>query len=220
MNRVAFADRAEAGAALSDALHRYAGRDDVVVLALPRGGVPIGFEVARRLDAPLDVVVVRKIGAPGHEELAMGAVASGGSIVRNDRVIAHMNVDEATFAHAAKQKRREVRAREERFRGDRDALSVTGHTVLVVDDGIATGSTARAALGAIRGLGPARLVLAVPVAPPDVIPGLQDVADEVVCLQTPRAFMSVGSWYRAFPQVPDDEVRRLLDRAATRPPIS
>jgi putative phosphoribosyl transferase len=216
MHNAYFADRGEAGNALAEALATYADSDDVVVLALPRGGVPVGFEVARRLNVPLDVIVVRKIGAPGHQELAMGAVASGGALVRNEDVISSMRVDEATFDHVADQKRREVRDRERLFRGDRAPLAVKEKVVIVIDDGIATGSTITAAIQALKQLEPARVIAAVPVAPPDTVAALSKIADDVIALKTPTPFMAVGSWYGSFPQVPDTEVIRLLKDAAKR----
>lgn len=209
MGRHLFADRNEAGRALGDALEGYRG-SDVVVLALPRGGVPVGFEIAKHLTAPLDVIIVRKIGTPAREELAMGAVASGGVLVRNEHVIAAVGVDEATFAQLAEQKHREVSDRERLFRGEKEPISVRGNVVIVVDDGIATGSTITAALQALKQLKPSRIVVAVPVAPPEAVAAMGELADEVLCLETPTPFMAVGSWYRDFRQVPDDEVRRLL----------
>jgi predicted phosphoribosyltransferase len=214
MRDARFTDRTEAGRELADALSRFGDRDDVVVHALPRGGVPVGYEVAVALDAPLDVIVVRKIGAPGHEELAMGAVASGGAIVRNERVIADLGIDDATFDHVARRKRGEVRERELRFRGGRPAPPVEGKTVIVVDDGIATGSTIQAAVRVLRPRAPSHIVVAVPVAPRDAIDLLREIADEVVCLVTPTPFLAVGSYYREFSQVQDYEVRGIRDDAA------
>jgi putative phosphoribosyl transferase len=212
MHGAYFSDRIEAGRALAETLHDFFESDDVVVLALPRGGVPVGFEVARRLNVPLDVIVVRKIGTPGQQELAMGAVASGGALVRNEHVISSMRIDEATFDRMADQKRREVRDREQLFRGDREPLAVKEKVVIVVDDGVATGSTIIAALRALRQLGPARAIVAVPVAPPDTVAALSEIADEVVALETPTPFLAVGHWYQDFPQVPDNEVIRLLKK--------
>jgi putative phosphoribosyl transferase len=166
------------------------------------------------LDAPLDVIVVRKVGAPGHQELAMGAVASGGILVRNEQVISGMGIDEATFTLAVEQERREVHDRDVLFRGEREPLGLRGKIVIVVDDGIATGSTMSAALRALRQLGPSQLVAAVPVAPPDTVAALVDLADDIIALHTPTPFVAVGAWYQDFRQVPDKEVRRLLDRTA------
>ena len=208
-----FADRTEAGAALAQRLHAHAGRDDVVLHALPRGGVPVAYEIARRLDLPLDVTIVRKVGVPGHEELAMAAVASGGVLVRNEDVIGQLGIDDDTLESRAAPQREEVRARERRFRGNLETPAVEGKTVIVVDDGIATGSTVKAALRALRQRDPEEIVLAVPVAPAAVIGELEDLADEVHCLLTPRVFGAVGMWYRRFDQVPDETVRNLLEDA-------
>lgn len=211
-----FHNRTDAGHQLADGLQEFAGRDDVVVHALPRGGVPVGFEVAQRLGAPLDVIVVRKLGVPGHEELAMGAIASGDVTVRNDDVIGGLGIDDDTVERVAVREREELRRREQRFRGDRDTPSVEGKTVIVVDDGIATGSTVRAAVQALRRRKPARIVVAMPVAPREACGELEELADDVVCLQTPAPFMAVGAWYEDFRQTTDDEVRDLLDRAEER----
>jgi putative phosphoribosyl transferase len=209
-----YTDRGEAGRVLADILGDYAEREDVVIHALPRGGVPVAHEIARRLDLPLDVMVVRKLGTPGHEELAMGAVASGGVTDLNDGIIHDLQIPEATVAEVAERERDEVRDRERRFRGDRETPAVAGRTVIVVDDGVATGSTLRAALRALRRRDPERVVVAVPVAPPSVIDDLDGLAEEVHCPLTPQRFGGVGAWYRDFDQVSDDEVRRLLDAAA------
>lgn len=216
MNARGFRNRLDAGRELADRLQDVAGRDDAVVYALPRGGVPVGFEVARRLGVPLDVMVVRKLGVPGHEELAMGAIASGGVVVRNEEVIAGLGIDDDTLEQVAARERVELRRREQRFRGDRTTPSVEGRTVIVVDDGIATGSTVKAAVRALRQRGPDRIVVAIPVAPREAIGELGDLADEVRCLQTPAPFMAVGAWYEDFRQTTDDEVRELLDRAEER----
>jgi putative phosphoribosyl transferase len=213
MRNAYFSDRTHAGQALASALDIYSGRDDVVLLALPRGGVPVAHEVALRLEAPLDVIVVRKIGAPGHQELAMGAVASGGVVVRNQQVIEAMGVDDETFANMAERMRREVRDRDVLFRGGRSPLGVTGKVVIVIDDGIATGSTITAALRAVKQLEPDSLVVAVPVASAEAVDSLAPLADKVLSLETPSPFISVSSWYDSFPQLPDKEVRRLLREA-------
>ena len=216
MHEAHFADRREAGLALAEALDAYSNTADVVVLALPRGGVPVGYEVARHLDVPLDVLVVRKIGTPGHQELAMGAVASGGALVRNEQVITSIGVNEDVFNEVADQKHREVRDRERLFRGDRRPLALKKKVVIVIDDGVATGSTITAAIQALRQLEPARVITAVPVAPPNTVTALSEIADEIVALKTPTPFMAVGHWYHDFPQVPDKEVIRLLNQAANR----
>lgn len=213
-----FSDRVDAGRTLAEALERYQGRPDVMIIALPRGGVPVGFEVARRLDVPLDVIVVRKLGAPGHEELAMGAVASGGIVVRNDDVISMMGIDDHAFTTAVAAKRHEVEERERLFRGETEAIAIRDKVVIVVDDGVATGSTISAALSGLRQLEPAGLVVAVPVAPPEAVAALSGLADDVVALRTPSPFHAVGFWYRDFRQVPDSEVHRLLsDPESSRP---
>lgn len=206
-----FKDRVEAGRKLADELSRYKSRDDVVVLGLPRGGVPVAFEVARAIAAPLDVLVIRKVGVPGHEELAMGAVATGDTTVYNDSVIRQVGIDDTTFERVASAEREALAKRELLFRGDRKATSVTGKTVIVVDDGIATGSTMKAAVKALRQNQPDRIIIAVPVAPAGTIRELELTADEVICLVTPHPFLAVGAWYRDFAQTTDSEVRRLLD---------
>jgi putative phosphoribosyl transferase len=212
-----FRDRTDAGVRLAHELKRFQD-DDPVVVALPRGGVPVAFEIARALDAPLDVVVVRKLGLPSQPELAMGAVGEGGATVVNDRVVRYARVAPDDLAAVANRERAEVERRARHFRGDRPPLPLAGRTVIVVDDGIATGSTAQAALRVVRAQGAARLVLAVPVAPPETVAELRTVADEVVCLESPRAanFFAVGQWYANFTQVTDDEVSALLARAGAR----
>lgn len=211
---MAFRDRTEAGRALARALGEYGGRGDVIVLALPRGGLPVGLEVARALGARLDVYVVRKLGVPGHEELAMGAVASGGVRVLNAEVVETLGISDAELDRAAVAQEREVERRDRRYRGDRPPLELAGRVVILVDDGLATGSTMRAAVAAVRRLGPARIVVAVPVAPPESCAALRQEADEVVCVEMPDPFFAVGAWYDEFPQLEDDEVRLILQRAA------
>jgi len=209
-----FGDRFDAGARLAEQLQHYAHRPDVVVLALPRGGVPVAFEVARRLGAPLDVFVVRKLGVPGHEELAMGAIASGGVRVLNDEVVKSLGFTEREIRDIETLERAELERRERAYRGDRPPLDVRGRVVILVDDGLATGASMRAAVAALRRLEPARIVVAVPVAEPSTCAMLAKEADEVVCAVTPQPFFAVGLWYRDFSQTTDDEVRALLDRAA------
>lgn len=213
-----FFDRVDAGQLLAERLTEFEGRDDVVVCALPRGGVPVGFEVAQRLRVGLDVLVVRKVGVPGREELAMGALASGGVVVREEDVIGDLGIDEATFERVADRERAELVRRERSFRGDRGAPSLAGRTVLVVDDGIATGSTVRAAVQALRQAHPARIVVATPVASREAVTLLRGVADEVRALLVPIDLISIGSWYDVFDQTSDDEVRELLERAARDAP--
>lgn len=208
-----FRDRSEAGQVLAQELRAYAGREDVIVLALPRGGVPVAFEVARALQAPLDVFVVRKLGVPGHEELAMGAIASGGVLVLEPTVIEDLAIPPDVVADVAAREEQERLRREREYRGDRPEPDVRGRTVILVDDGLATGSTMRAAVAALRKLQPARIVVAVPVAAPSACADLAPEVDDIVCARTPEPFRSVGSWYLEFSQTTDDEVRELLARA-------
>jgi erythromycin esterase-like protein/predicted phosphoribosyltransferase len=214
-----FRNRAEAGRLLAERLRDYAGRDDVVVLGLPRGGVPVAFEIARALDAPLDVFLVRKLGVPGHEEVALGAIATGGVRVLNKQLIESLDIPPEWIEAIDAKERRELERRERVYRGDRPPPDIAGKTVILVDDGLATGSTMLAAANAIREDDPARLVVAVPVADPDVCAGLRSVADEVVCLSTPQPLQAVGVWYGDFSQTTDDEVRDLL-ALARRPPAA
>lgn len=212
-----FRDRAHAGQWLAEKLKEYAGRTDVIVLALPRGGLPVAFEVARALRVPLDVFLVRKLGLPGHEELAMGAIASGGVRVLNPDVVRGLGVPEPVIAAVAEREQRELERRERAYRGDRPAPDIAGKTVIIVDDGLATGSTMRAAAEALRRLGPARIVVAVPVAATDTCEDLGREVDEVVCATTPEPFLAVGRWYEDFSETTDDEVRSLLEEAALQP---
>lgn len=221
MNRV-FQDRQEAGRALAELLAELlAERNDFrdpVVLALPRGGVPVAAEVARALSAPMDILVVRKLGLPGQPELAMGAVASGGVEVRNPEVLRQVGLEEAAFRAVAARETRELLRREAAYRGRRTPVEVRNRTVLLVDDGIATGSTVRAAIQALRLRGAEKVVVAVPVAPPDVRRALLSESDEVVCVSTPSPFYAISPWYREFPQLSDDEVREILEVSEGRPP--
>ncbi|MBN9518071.1 phosphoribosyltransferase [bacterium] len=212
-----FRDRIDAGRRLAERLTHYAGRDDVVVLALPRGGVPVGHEVAEALGAPLDVFLVRKLGVPGHEELAMGAIASGGVRVLNDRVVRPLGISAAAIERVAAEERRELVRREREYRGDRPPLDVRGKTVILVDDGLATGSTMRAAVAAVRRLGPAKVVVAVPVGAAETCEDFEEEADEAICAMEPEPFYSVGAWYEDFSQTTDDEVRELLGRTGSEP---
>jgi putative phosphoribosyl transferase len=211
-----FRNRTEAGRLLGDLLRDYAGRDDVMVLALPRGGVPVGYEVARALDAPLDVFVVRKLGVPGHEELAMGAIASGGLLVLDQRAIEGLGITEPEIDRAAEAELHELARREAAYRDDRDPPDVEGKVVILVDDGLATGATMRAAAVAVRQRNPAKIVVAVPVAAAETCDQFSDVVDEIVCGVLPRPFHAVGLWYDDFTQTSDEEVTQLLSQAAER----
>lgn len=208
-----FADRADAGRRLADALAEYVEHPDVVVLALPRGGVPVGYEVARRLRAPLDVYLVRKLGVPGHEELAMGALASDATCVVDDDLIAALGIDEAELEAVIQREMSELRRRESAYREASPKLDLSGKIVIVVDDGLATGATMRAAAMALRQHHPAKIVVAVPVSAPRTAASLQRVADRVVCVHTPEPFHAVGLYYQNFEQTTDDEVRALLSRS-------
>jgi putative phosphoribosyl transferase len=208
-----FHDRSDAGRLLAKKLATYANRGDVLVLALPRGGVPVAFEVAQALQAPLDVFVVRKLGAPEHEELAMGAIASGGVIVRNDDVIAGLGIPNHVIEAVVAQEQQELARRERVYRGDRPFPDLHGCTAILVDDGLATGATMRAAVVALRQHQPAHSVVAVPIAAPDTCEALRAEVDEVVCAITPEPLYAVGFWYEHFSQTTDDEVRELLAQA-------
>jgi predicted phosphoribosyltransferase len=209
--RLPFNDRHQAGRVLAELLEPYRGRENLTVLALPRGGVAVGFEVAHALQAPLDVFVVRKLGFPGHEEYAMGAIASGGVRVMNPSP--GLKVSPEAVAAVVAREQDELTRRELLYRGDKPAVGIRGRTVIVVDDGLATGATMRAAVSAIRQQRPAHLVVAVPVGAEDTCRQLRGEADDVVCAAMPRPFRAVGLWYRDFPQASDDEVRKLLEEA-------
>lgn len=211
---VRFRDRQDAGRHLAAALGSYAGRDDVLILALPRGGVPVGYEVARALGAPLDVMQVRKLGVPGHEELAMGAIASGGVRILSEGVVETLGIPERVIATVAAAEEQELDRRERVYREGRPFPEVRGRTVILVDDGLATGSTMRAAAAALRAHGAGRLVAAVPVAPRESCDALRDLVDEVICAVTPEPFLAVGEWYEDFTQTSDADVQDLLRRAA------
>lgn len=213
-----FPNRTEAGRWLAERLQAYAHRPDVVVLALPRGGVPVGFELARALGVPLDVFLVRKLGLPGQEELAMGAIASGGVRVLNDDVVRALAVPSSVIDGVARREEQELRRREEAYRGSRPPPEVRGRVAILVDDGLATGSTMRAAVAAVRQMQPARVVVAVPVAAASTRDEIGAEVDEIVCATPPEPFLAVGRWYEDFSQTTDDEVRDLLERAAREEP--
>jgi putative phosphoribosyl transferase len=210
-----FRDRIDAGRILAEELGVYANRKDVVILALPRGGVPVAVEVAKVLNAPLDVFLVRKLGVPGHEELAMGAIASGNVQVVNRDLVNRLSIPERLIQAAAKKERQELIRRERLYRDDRPAPEVTDKTVILVDDGLATGASVSAAVKALRQQYPKRIVIAVPTAAASTCEALREIADEVICASTPQPFSSVGAWYEDFSQTTDDEVRELLDQAAS-----
>lgn len=210
-----FRDRSEAGRLLADALSAYGGRADVLVLALPRGGIPVAWQIAKSLGAPLDVFVVRKLGAPGNPELAMGAVAPGGVCILQEQIIADLGIPDAEVASIAAREQQAVQQNDALYRRNLPAHAIAASTAIVVDDGIATGSTMRAAIAALRQLRAARVVVAVPVAPACTCRELQGLADQVVCLATPEMFFTVGQWYVDFEQVTDEEIIAILERASS-----
>lgn len=212
VQRWVYEDRAGAGEALARKLSHYADRSDVVVLGLPRGGVPVAYEVARAIRAPLDVFVVRKLGVPRREELAMGAIASGGVRVINWDIVTSLGIAPPAIDRVAEEERQELERREEAYRGDREPFELRDRTVILVDDGLATGASMRAAVSAVRQQAPAKVVVAVPVSPPETCEALAEEADEVVCASTPTPFFGVGAWYRDFHQVSDREVRRFVEQ--------
>jgi len=209
-----YQDRSEAGRLLAERLAKYKNRPDVVILALPRGGVPVAYEVARALNAPLDVFVVRKLGVPGQEELAMGAIASGGVRVLNEDVVQMLRIPKEVIETTAAIETEELERRERLYRGDRPGLDARGRVAILIDDGLATGSTMRAAAVALRRLQPSRVVIAVPVAAGSTCNELSNEVDEVICADTPEPFYAISLWYRDFTQTTDDEVRELLARSA------
>jgi predicted phosphoribosyltransferase len=211
--RLPFRDRAEAGRVLTGELSAYANRSDVLVLALPRGGVPVAFEVARSLRAPLDVFLVRKLGLPGQEELAMGAIAAGGVRVLNEEVVQELRIPERVIDVVAAREAQELERRRRAYRDDLPLPDVRGRTVILVDDGLATGASMRTAIAALRQQQPARIVVAVPVAAPSVCEEFRKLADEVVCAATPEPFYAVGLWYQDFSPTTDEQVRDLLARS-------
>ena len=215
-----FVDRTEAGQLLAESLSAYADREDVIVLALPRGGVPVAAEVAKRLNAPLDVFVVRKLGLPGHPELAMGAIASGGARVFNGELVNALRIPDEVIDAVSAEELIELQRREKEYRAGLPPLELEGKTVIVVDDGIATGSTMLAAVSALRQLNAARIIVAAPVVAASTYSEMQRAADQVAAVMLPENFYAVGLWYKDFSQTTDDEVRELLAQAARRQPVS
>lgn len=211
-----FENRREAGVELASRLQKYRGRDDVVVLALPRGGVPVAAEIAEALGAPLDIFVVRKLGMPGHQEFAIGAIASGGVRVLNDDVIRWYGIPDRAIDAVAQRELAELERREREYRQGRPLRDLQGRTVILVDDGLATGSTMRAAVQAVRAHAPARVIVAVPVGASSTCEEFVDIADETICARTPEPFSAVGLWYRDFSETTDDEVRAVLGRFEDR----
>lgn len=207
-----FKDRADAGRKLAARLTRYADREDVLVLALPRGGVPVAYEVAKELRAPLDIFLVRKLGVPGYEELAMGAIASGCVRVINEEVVRYLKIPDEVIDAVAVEQQRELERRERAYRGNRPQPNVKGRIAILIDDGLATGSTMRAAAAALRKQGPARIVVAVPVSSPETCNQFRNEVDEIICAVTPDSFRGVGFWYEDFSQTTDEEVRELLEQ--------
>jgi putative phosphoribosyl transferase len=208
-----YRDRREAGQYLAKKLTDYAGRSDVLVLALPRGGVPVAYEVVRALGAPLDVFLVRKLGVPGHEELAMGAIASGGLVLLNQEMVRALGIGPSLINEVISTQRAELERRDRQYRGDRPPPDVRGKMAILIDDGLATGASMRAAVAALRQRHPARIVVAVPIAAPSTCAELGEEVDEIVCARTPEPFRAVGLWYEDFTQTTDEEVRDLLRRA-------
>ncbi len=210
-----FQNRTEAGRQLATQLVSYANRSDVLVLGLPRGGVPVAYEVAKTLHAPLDICLVRKLGVPAHKELAMGAIASGGVRILNYDIVSWLGISGKTIDEVAARELKELQRRDRAYRGDRPQPDIRDRTVILVDDGIATGATIRAAIAVIKSQQPARLIVATPVAPPSTCKELKTEVDEVVCLMAPELFYAIGLWYEDFSQTTDEEVRELLARSTT-----
>ncbi|HEY5766308.1 MAG TPA: phosphoribosyltransferase [Candidatus Udaeobacter sp.] len=215
-----FLNRTEAGQFLAEILSTYANRDDIIVLALPRGGVPVAAEVAKKLNAPLDVFVVRKLGLPGHPELAMGAIASGGVRVFNGEVVNALRIPDEVMDAVSAEELAELQRREKVYRAGLPPIDIEGKTIIVVDDGIATGSTMLAAVSALRQLNAARIIIAAPVVAASTFREMQRAADEVTAVIMPERFYAVGQWYEDFSQTSDEEVRDLLTRAARRQPVA
>lgn len=215
-----FQDRTEAGQRLAQQLKAYANRQDLLVLGLPRGGVPVAFEVAKALNAPLDVFLVRKLGVPGHEELAMGAIASGGVRILNQEVVENLHISEEIIDRVAATEQQELERREHAYRDDRPPLDLSDRTVILVDDGLATGATMRVAVVAIRQQHPKQIIAVVPVSSPEICDELRVEVDKIICAETPRPFVAVGLWYKKFSQTTDAEVQNLLKQAAERETIT
>lgn len=213
MFRPFFKNRLDAGRKLAQELADYQGREDVIVLALPRGGVPVAYPIAERLDAPLDIFLVRKLGVPGREELAMGAIASGGVRVLNEMVVDVLDIPQRLIDAVAEKEKAEMERRERAYRGDRPPPELAGRTAILVDDGLATGSTMRAAVVGLRARNPAAVVVAVPTAAPETCEMFEDEVEEIICAVTPHPFYGVGFWYEDFSQTTDEEVRTYLERA-------
>jgi putative phosphoribosyl transferase len=210
-----YRDRRHAGRTLAEALGHYRERNDLLVLGLPRGGVPVAFEIANALEGDLDVLIVRKLGVPGHKELAMGAVARGGVRVLNDEIVGQLGIPNETIEDVVKREQIEIERRENAYRGNRPAPVMRGRSIIVVDDGLATGSTMAAAVRALRQHEPQSIAVAVPVAPEQSVTALRDECDEIICPATPPRFRAIGQWYDDFEQTKDDEVRELLAQAGT-----
>jgi putative phosphoribosyl transferase len=210
-----FQDRFHAGRVLAEKVRKYAGSPALLVLGLPRGGVPVAFEVAKALQAPLDVFLVRKLGVPGHAELAMGAIASGGVRVLNEEVVQSLNIPDSVIDQVTGQEQRELERRESAYRGKRPAYGIQGRTLILIDDGLATGASMRAAVVALRKREPRQIIVAVPTAAPDTCAAFESQVDEIICAATPEPFVSVGRWYEDFSQTTDEEVREILEQAET-----
>ncbi|MFL5549616.1 MAG: phosphoribosyltransferase [Gemmatimonadaceae bacterium] len=214
-----FLDRYDAGRRLATSLQHYADRSDLLVLALPRGGVPVAYEVARALHAPLDVFLVRKLGFPGHPELAMGAIATGGVRIIDKQLVEMFGVSNEAIERVTASEQRELERREQLYRDGRPAPDVKGRTTILIDDGLATGSTMRAAVQALRQEGASKIVVAVPVAPPETCEAFRQEVDDIICAVTPEPFQAVGIWYGNFNETSDDEVRELIARAEREGPL-
>ena len=208
-----FKNREEAGEKLADDLTEYANRNDVIILALPRGGVPVAYEVAKKLKVPMDVFLVRKLGVPGQEELAMGAIASGGVEVLNKDIVQSLGISRSTIDKVAEKEHRELERREKSYRGDRPKPEIKNKHVILIDDGLATGASMRSAVRAVRSWNPAEVIVAVPTSAPDTCELFEYEADSIVCLSTPKPFYGVGAWYEDFSQTTDEEVSNLLEKA-------